>query len=495
VVGTDPETDLAVFGYDVSPSVKVEPPDISFVFTPPGSEYAIGLIRHGVQRDITVYVAPRESIGKPDAPWRKACDIDDQVTDFTMRGSDLYLLTHKDASRFKVIRISAANPDLSRAALVVPTSETVITDLSAASDALYVRLRDGAVSRLLRVPYQAGAKAERIALPVEGSIGLNSHPRVPVAVFALTTWTRAPRIYAYDPKTKTTADTRLRPVGPFDTPKDVEFVEVKARSHDGTTVPLSIVHKRGLKLNGSHLALLDGYGAYGFSRDPGFNPVLLAWLERGAVYAVAHVRGGGEYGDDWHLGGKKLSKPNSWRDFIACAEYLIEQKYTQPEHLAGTGTSAGGILIGRAFTERPDLFGAALIVVGDSDTLRLELMDSGPANIPEFGTLKEPEGFTGLYEMSAYAHVQNGMKYPAVMLITGANDPRVAPWQAAKMAARLQAASTSGKPVLLRVDYEAGHGAGATTKQWQEQLADEWAFLLWQLGAPEHQPNVAGKIE
>jgi prolyl oligopeptidase len=254
-------------------------------------------------------------------------------------------------------------------------------------------------------------------------------------------------------------------------------------------VPLSIIHKRGLKLDGSHPTLLDGYGAYGISLDPFFDAKFLAWLERGGIYAVAHVRGGGEYGEDWHKAGQKLTKPNTWKDFIACAEYLIEKKYTSVAHLAGEGTSAGGILIGRSITERPDLFDAAIIEVGDTDSLRAELMESGPANIPEFGTVKEQDGFKALYEMSSYGHVKDGTRYPAILLVTGINDPRVAPWQPAKITARLQAATTSGKPVLLRIDYEAGHGFGSTKTQRQEQLADEWAFLFWQLGAPEYQPK------
>jgi prolyl oligopeptidase len=496
VLGTDPEKDSAVFGYGELPSVKVEPADDAYILTKPGSDYAVGLVRHGVQRELTFYVAPLDAIGKPEVSWRKLCDVDDQVTDYTWRGADLYLLTHKDAPRFKVIHTRAADPDLSHADVVLPPSEAVITGLSAASDALYAVVRDGAVSRLLRIPYRAGAKPERIALPLQGSVNLFLlDPRLPGAVFGLTTWTRAERIYVYDPKTKTTTDTKLRPAGPFDAPAELEFVEVKARSHDGTMVPLSIIHKRGLKLDGSHPTLVDGYGAYGNSREPFFDPKLLAWLERGGVFAVAHVRGGGEYGKDWHLAGQKLNKPNSWRDFIACAEYLIDKKYSKPEHLAGIGVSAGGILIGRAITERPGLFGAALIYVGVTDFLRAELMAAGPANVPEFGTAKEPDGFKALYEMSAYAHVRNGVKYPAVMLLTGVNDPRVAPWQAAKMTARLQAASTSGKPVLLRVDYEAGHGIGSTKKQQQLERADQWAFLLWQLGAPEYQPKLAKQVD
>ena len=233
-----------------------------------------------------------------------------------------------------------------------------------------------------------------------------------------------------------------------------------------------------------------GYGSYGITLDPNFSPTLLGWLERGGVFAVAHVRGGGEYGEDWHKAGQKLTKQNTIGDFLACADYLIEQGYTQRAKLAGQGGSAGGITIGGAITQRPEGFGAALINVGDTDTLRSETMPSGPANIPEFGTVKTPEGFKALFAMDAYQHVKNGTRYPAVLLTTGANDPRVEPWQAAKMTARLQAASASGKPVLLRVDYDAGHGLGSTKSQRVAELADTYSFLLWQLGAPEFQPNV-----
>jgi prolyl oligopeptidase len=269
----------------------------------------------------------------------------------------------------------------------------------------------------------------------------------------------------------------------------IESVEVKAKSADGTMVPLSIVSKKGLALDGSHPTYLVGYGAYGITYDPYFSPTELAWLERGGVLAIAHVRGGGEYGEDWHRGGMLATKPHTVDDFIACGEYLIEHKYTSARRLSGEGTSAGGVTIGGAITRRPDLFGAALIRVGDSNSLRSETMESGPANIPEFGTVKTEEGFKALWAMDAYQHVKDRTPYPGVMLTTGSNDPRVAPWQAAKMTARLQAATSSGRPILLRVDYDAGHGLGSTKTQRDEERADEDAFLFWQLGVPEFQPK------
>lgn len=490
IVGTDPDKDPVVFGYDVSPAVDVEPMDISFVLTWPGSPYAFGVVGHGVQSESRVYAAPLTSIGHGEIPWRKIIDVEDEVTNFVPHGDDVYLLTHKGASRYQITRTSVSHPDPAHAAVVVPAGEAVIRWFDIGADGLYAQLAEGGIGRLLRVPFTAAGtgNAERIPLAMDGSLWiLSADPRVSGLVFGQSSWTRGGTFYSYDVQAKRVVDTGLQPHGPFDDVTDVVSEEVKVRSHDGTMVPLSIVHRRGLTLDGSHPTLLDGYGAYGAAMDAYFDPRRLAWIERGGVYAMAHVRGGGEYGEDWHLAGKLLTKHNTWRDFIACAQYLIDHKYTSAALLAGESGSAGGIMIGRAITERPDLFAAAVDNVGMSDMVRVELSPNGPPNIPEFGSTKTVEGFRALYEMSSYHHITDGTAYPAVMLATGINDSRVVPWQLAKMAARLQAATTSHKPILLRVDYEAGHFGSTATEQ-QQLLTDEWSFLLWQLGAPGFQP-------
>jgi prolyl oligopeptidase len=491
VVGTDPEKDPVIFGYDVSPKVKIVPTDLPFVWTQAGSPYAFGTVAHGVRPEITLYAAPLSSINGSDIPWHKIVDVDDEVIDFAPRGEDVYLMTHKGALRYKIVRTSISNPDLAKAEVVVPETEAVIHGQTVAADALYVLLLDGGIGKLLRVPYASGGNAtpQPVPLPLKGNVWFDApDPRVNGLLLGLTSWTKAPADYAYDPQTNSVTDTHLQPLGPFDNPQDIVSEEVRVASYDGTMVPLSIVHRRDIKLDGSNPTLLDGYGAYGITLDPYFDPKLLAWTEKGGVYAVAHVRGGGEYGEGWHLAGKLLTKHNTWRDFIAAAQYLVDHKYTTPAHLAGEGGSAGGITIGRAITERPDLFGAALDDVGLSDALRVEHSPNGPPNIPEFGTTTTPEGYKALYEMSSYHHVKDGTPYPAVMVVTGINDPRVAPWEPAKMTARLQAATSSGKPVLLRVDYEAGHGMGSTKTQTEHLLADQWSFLLWQFGVPGFQP-------
>lgn len=489
VLGTDPEKDQPVFGYGVVPSIDVDPSLIASIETQPGSRYALGVLNGSVTPNSAYYIAPVDAIGKSNREWRKVAGFADGVTSIAVHSDDLYVLTYKDAPRYKIVRTDARKPDLASAEIVVPPSEAVITGIYPAQDALYVQLLDGGIGRLLRVGYGPNPTVEHVALPFDGSVYVEADSRLPGVLLYVGSWTKSFKIYAYDPSTRQVTDTKLQPGGPYNNPDNIESVEVKAASYDGTAVPLSIVYRKGTKLDGSNPTLLEGYGGYGISIDPYFDPTMLAWYEKGGVYAVCHARGGGEYGEEWHLAGKGSTKPNTWRDFIGCAQYLIDHKYTSPPHLAGEGVSAGGILIGRAITQRPDLFGAAIDKVGVSDTLRFETTQNGETNIPELGSTKTEEGFKALYAMSAYDHIEYRTRYPAVLFETGMNDPRVDPWEMAKMTARLQAATSSRKPVLLRVDFAGGHGGmGGTRKQYHESLADEWSFLLWQLGAPDFQP-------
>jgi prolyl oligopeptidase len=234
--------------------------------------------------------------------------------------------------------------------------------------------------------------------------------------------------------------------------------------------------------------LLSGYGGYGIIDEPRYQPVDQVFWEHGIWLTTAHIRGGGIYGDEWHLAGQKANKTNTWKDFIACGEYLINEKYAARNKLAGIGGSAGGITIGRAVTDRPDLFSVAFPFVGLLDSLRFETTANGPPNIPELGTVKDEAGFKALREMSTYDHIRDGTSYPAILLYHGYNDPRVDVWMSAKAGARFQAATASGKPVLLDIDYESGHGIGNTRSQNIRLTTDLLAVLLWQFGDPEFQP-------
>jgi prolyl oligopeptidase len=500
-LGEDASRDRPVFGNGVDPSIAVNPDDVANLSISPHSPYVIADIQHGVSNEQTYLAATIAGIlsGKPN--WVKLAGISDEVTQADVRGSTIYFLSHKNAPNFKVYAVNIAHPGPAETKLVVPEGPSVIQQLGVAQDALYLRVLDAGIGHLLRLQFPTvtnvpGTPAAihqhglmPIHLPFQGAIvGMTTDPRISGVTFGLTGWTKSLLWYRTDGKMPI-VDTKLKPVSPVDA-RAYTSIEVKATSADGTEIPLSIIMKRGTALDGSHPAYLEGYGAYGLTLDPYFSATRIAWLERGGVYAIAHVRGGGELGEAWHQAAKRENKVRSIQDYIACAKYLIDHGYTAPDHLAGEGTSAGGIVIGGAITRRPDLFGAALDVVGVSNSLRSEFTANGPSNIPEFGTVKNEKEFLSLRATDAYQRVRDNTSYPAVMLITGRNDPRVPSWELAKFAARLQAATTSGRPVLLRVDNDGGHGFFASSRSQSESLlTDEYSFLLWQLGDAEFAPT------
>jgi len=480
-LGTSPDRDVAVFGYEVNPAIKMETTPLPFAYVPIGSKYVIAIVNSGVSPNSEYYFTTVDKLTQTPIPWRKFVSLDDEVANIDLRGDDVYLLTYKNTPRYKIVHINLAQPDIAKGNTIFPASEAVVTGVGAAKDALYVQTLDGGVGKLWRVDYKGGPP-QLIKLPYEGTANLGwTDTLTEGLLFGLTSWTKSAAYFAYNPATQKATDTTLIPPIPIDM-SSIDAVSVKAKSYDGTLVPLVILSRKGLKRDGTNPTLMIGYGAYGIvNTEPFFASGYLPWLERGGILAFAGVRGGGEYGEEWHLAGKEKTKPNTWKDFIACAEYLINEKYTSAAHLAGEGGSAGGILIGNSIAERPDLFGAAVDAVGVNDAVRAETTSNGVPNIPEFGSTKTEEGFKALLEMDAYLKIKDGAKYPAVLLVTGINDPRVEPWMSAKMAARLQTATTSGKPVLLRVDYDAGHGFGSTKRQRNEQNADIYAFLFDQL--------------
>ena len=484
-LGDDAERDRFVFGYGYAPELKIEDNDLSFVTYSPASPYLFGLLAHGTQNEVTVYYIPADQLNAAPIPWKKLFDVDAGIVRFDVFKDDIYLVTHKNKPRYEVTRTSLKNPDVAHATVVVPASEVVIQEADVAKDGIYLRDLDGGIGRLRRLSFDGRIESVKVGEGLSAA-GISATPTEPGVLVHAASWTTSQRWLKYEPKGHAVSDTGIQPPFPIDT-SSYESVEANAKSADGTLVPLSIIGSKNLKLDGDRPTHLVGYGAYGISIDPNFNPLFIAWLERGGVIAIAHVRGGGEYGEEWYRAGYKLTKQHTIDDFIAGAQYLIDNHYTSPRRLSGEGTSAGGILIGGAITQRPDLFAGALIRVGCSNALRMEFTPNGPPNIAEFGSVTDAEGFKGLYAMDAYQHVKDGTAYPGILLTAGINDPRVDPSQAAKMTARLQAATSSKKPILLRVDYDAGHGMGSTRAQRDLEFADEMSFLLWQEGDAEFQ--------
>jgi prolyl oligopeptidase len=487
-----PESErVPVFGGPDMQNVQLAASDMPVVFVPSVETLALALVVHGTQREFSLYQARLADVMRHRGRWVRMFGPEAKVTGFSLHRDEMYVLTHRDAPRFRILRTSLAKPDLAAAEHVYAPDRGIIQTIAAAHDALYIKVRDGMRVRLLRMPFGTGARAVDIALPGRGNFEMiNPDSRIDGILVREEGWDHAYQYLRYDPRQRRWINENLQPRGTYDLPDDLEVVEALAKSHDGALVPLSIVHRKGLARDGNNPALLSGYGAYGGTDEPSFDPQQLAWLRRGGVNALCHARGGGVFGRAWYEAGKGATKANTWRDGIACAEYLVANGYSSPAKLAIFGGSAGGIFAGRAITERPDLFAAAVLQVGALDMVRSETTATGAQNIPEFGSVNDEAGFRALLAMSAYHHVRDGQRYPAVLLIHGVNDSRVEIWHSTKMAARLTAANPANV-ALLRLDYDAGHGSGSTRAQHQEELADMWSFILWRTGDPAFQPKGA----
>jgi prolyl oligopeptidase len=486
LLGDDPERDVAILGRGLNPLVTIAARDRPYLVVPPGDDWVIALITHSATGeripeqlpDNTLYVAPRAALSDPaGCVWTRVAGPDDAVTALAASADTLYLACHRDAPRGQVLAVPFADPNLSRARLLVPGSDRAIDAVAVVGEHLLVRDLDGGIGRLRRVPLTGGQPAD-VALPVEGSIDeWAAHPYRPHVLLVLTSWTQSPRAYRLDLPAATLTDLDWIPPAPVDV-ADIYAEEIQVPARDGTPIPLSVIHRRGLVLNGNNPTMMGAAGSYGFTLRPWFWPEMLAWYERGGVLAIAHVRGGGEYGREWHTAGRGPNKETTITDFIDCAEYLIAHGYTRPGRLAGNGGSAGAIPVGGALVRRPDLWAAVVLRVPVTNSTRIEFSEYGPINVPEFGSITTEAGLRDLLITDSYLRITDGTDYPAVLLTTGRNDHVVPMWQAGKMAARLQAASTSQRPILLRIEEHTGHTGGSTREQQDTLLADQLAFLL-----------------
>ncbi|NTW51829.1 MAG: S9 family peptidase [Chlorobiaceae bacterium] len=491
VTGTDPSRDREIFSRTNNPDMGIRPEDIPAVAYDRKSN-RLYASTESVDPKINAWYAPVKTVSKKTIPWKRLIRPEDEVYDFATTKSDIYLYTPKNAPRFKVLKTSLDKPDIAHARTVIAEQPGAsLSGYALTSDGIFYTLSiNGVKEEFYHLGY--GKKsAEKITLPFDaGTIHLGSKGYDKQEVWAIMAgWSHDYRRFRYELKQNRFIDETLSSPAEYPEYADLKVEEVMVPSHDGVMVPLSLIHNRALAKNGSAPVLIYGYGAYGNSMTPFFSPSLLLWTLKGGVLAVAHVRGGGELGDAWHKAGMKTTKPNTWKDLIACAEYLIREGYTSPKHIAINAASAGGILVGRAMTERPDLFAAAMPQVGALNPLRGEESPNGPVNVPEFGTVRVPDECRALIEMDPYLHLQNGVSYPATLVTAGMNDPRVIAWQPGKFAARLQVSTASKKPVLFFTDYKAGHGIGDSKTKQFESLADMLSFGLWNTGHPEFQPK------
>ena len=479
----DPESKAkAIFGPTVTKNLGLARLDVGYLILTKDSPWMIARTTDTTLQEGFLFVAPVSNIGKENIGWKKISAFADKITEVELRGNDLFFLTHANAPRKMVMRLDLKKPDLRRAVMVAaPPKDTVLEEFSLTRDAVIGAVREG-TGIVLRRYRGRDTIGEAIPMPFKGAAHIHAEPAHQSAdvLYSLTGWTSLPRTFLL--KGNTSTDSALRVNPPLPNLPEVDVNDVKVASHDGAMVPMTLLYKKGLKRDGTNPTLLTAYAAYGFSETAYFSPSAMAWIEQGGVIAYANVRGSGVYGNDWYQAGFKATKSNTWKDGVACAKYLIAEGYASPKLLAVSGGSAGGIFAGRTATTAPELFAAVILNVGSLDTIRAEETANGITNISEFGSVKNPNEFPALLDMSTYHNIKDNTAYPAVLLVHGVNDPRVEVWHSAKATARLQAASNSGKPILLRLDMQAGHGIGSTITQRTAMAADIYGFLLWQMG-------------
>lgn len=451
------------------------------------------LRKYTAENNLTLYYAFKGELKNKTINWKPLTTKNDEVRSFFVQGKDIYFLTAKGNPKFRFIKTSLENLNLQTAQTIAEGNDDwkISTDvITQTRDYLiFNKTKNELVTKLCSFEFTTGKTAD-IDIPLKGNvhaIGLSKNTNE--ILLATSGWTVPYNFYSYNAQRREISNSVFNIQPDSSKLENVVYEEIEIPSHDGALVPLSIVYdKTKLKKDGSNIAFMKGYGSYGMvDYPPYFDVNTLPLLSRGVVLAYAHIRGGGEKGDAWHLAGKKVTKPNTWKDFNACAEYLIKNKYTSADKFGISGESAGGILIGRAITERPDLYKVAIPEVGLLSTLRYEFTPNGQPNIPEFGTVNIEEEFKALLEMDAYQHIQKGAKYPAQLITTGFNDPRVESYIPAKFAAKMQADNSSQNPIFLYVNYAAGHFRGSTVENRFTQTAQEYSFLLWQCGDEEFQ--------
>ncbi|WP_197748840.1 prolyl oligopeptidase family serine peptidase [Hymenobacter sp. BT18] len=492
-VGTPQSQDKPIFSTQLYPKLDIKPSDYPYAGIDRDAKLAYGFL-YSVDRYLKAYYAPAAALAKPNVPWQPLFRPADEATNFVTDEQYIYFVTSKNTPRQKIMRMPAAKPNVAAAEVLVPEAadEAILDEqLKTTKDGLYfVRSRNGVEAKLYFVP-KGSKTVQELKLPQSaGRLELaGKNLQSPELWVTMGGWTADRKRYRYDVASRRFVPEALSSEAQYPEFTDLVVEEIMVPSHDGVQVPLSIIYKKGLKRDGAAPTLMVGYGAYSMSMEPTFMPPFLLWAQQGGILAVPHVRGGGELGEAWHKAGQKTTKPNTWKDLIASAEYLTKNNYTAPGKIAINGGSAGGILIGRAMTERPDLFAAAIPEVGCLNAVRMENSPNGPVNTPEFGTMAKEDEAKALLEMDAYHHLKPGTQYPATLVTAGFNDPRVIAWQPAKFAARLQASQVGGKPVLFFTDYEAGHGMGDSRLKQFESIADLMSFGLWQTGSPGFQPT------
>lgn len=474
-LGADPARDPVIVAAGLDPRLSLDDADEPQLITSPGSRHAF-LAMVDVSNDVRLLVAPLNDILAKRAQWRPVASLADEVSGVALHGERLVVLSHRGHPNGRVLETSASRPNLATARELVPESALVLKSVARARDGLYIGALDAGIGKLRRLDDKG--RLTDIALPFDSTIdAIYTEVDVPGALMRLSGWFEPPGVWWTDGTGKA-RESGITPrpqvnVGAYTAERGV------ARAADGTAIPYTLLYRQDLKRDGRNPAFISAFGSYGeVTHGPAFAGRQLALVDAGAIVGFAHVRGGGEYGRAWHRAGLLDNRPNTWRDLIAVCEELHRQGYSTPSRTAIGSFSVGAIAVGMAMAERPELFAAVVAQGGWHNPLRMRAEPEPFDEADEWGTIDDPAGFRALKSIDSYGAVRDGVAYPAVLLTLQANGHYNAPFNQAKMAARLQAASSSGKPVLLRVDFDSGPKQASTVHNHNQEYADIYAFIL-----------------
>lgn len=487
-IGTDPNKSVDVFSAKNNPDLHITEDQFPIILDfSADDQYYIGMLVD-FQSYRKTFIIRKQDLLSGKKNWRLFSNSDDKAKSLTFQKDKIFFISGYNTSLNKLCKTSIINPDFKNGEVLIPEKkDEIIKSYTITKDGIYYTTTKNGVEAKLYL-YKNGQN-HSIELPYpSGDINLRSKGENHSDIWITCSgWANDEQRFKYDLKTNSFKPENLTPITKYPEFQDIIVNEIIVKSRDGQEIPVSLLFNKNIKKDGKNMTLISSYGSYGISNNPYFSPTYLLWVQQGGVVAIAHVRGGGEKGEEWRLGGYKETKPNTWRDLIDCTEYLIKEKYTSQEKVAIWGSSAGGITVGRAMTERPDLFKVVIAEVGVMNPLRDEITPNGQPK--EFGTVNDPKEFKSLLEMDAYQHIKKGEKYPATFITGGINDQRVIVWEPVKYAAKLMFNDASSNPQLLKIDFEGGHGNNVAVDQRYTNIDDIFTFAFWQLGHPDYRPK------
>ena len=482
-IGVNPIKDNIYFSIAAYPELKISPdkhPGGDITFYSPDYIFAYAGNDDGI---FISYYAPKEELKNARINWKSLCNTNDEIINIDYKDDRVFAISKKNAKNYKLISTSLNNPNWTKAEIIAEEkSDLILEDFKICKDHILITYSNGINNTVFKYSL-INKKTTEIKLPINGTASIEHIDKESSEVYiTISSWIMPPTEYQFNINTEVFRMSYFNKTPEY--PKEyltIKVEEIEVKGYDGVMIPLTILYKPGIRTDGNSVCIMDSYGGYGFSMKPTFGAKRNSLINKGVIVAIPHVRGGGEKGEEWYMGGFKNTKPNTWKDFNSCAEYLIQNKFTSARKIIAHSGSLGGILVAGAINERPNLYGAAISGSGVLNTLRMEKMPNGANLTGELGTSSDSTECIALEKMDGLYQISKDSEYPAVICYIGMKDPRVSPWQSAKFIAALQNLPNQSKPFLLNVDFNGGHGPS------NDMYAEHISIALWQCGHPNFQ--------